>query len=124
MSARPYIQSALSELQNALNDIQRQINDLQGQANNEKQRLQQDIGKLENEAHASEVAATQRQSDTEYAVFMDGAHHAHEEGDSKKARMGQLDNDVARAVDAKNQAYNGLQGLMQQLNGFMASPDI
>lgn len=124
MSARPYIQSALSELQSALNDIQRQIKEAQAQANNEKQHLQQDIGRLEHEAQAGVAAAAQLKTDTERDTALRIAEHFHDEEDDKKGRLSQIDGDIPRILDAKNQAYNGLQNLVQQLNGFMASPDI
>lgn len=124
MSARPYIQSAVGDLQRALIDIQRQIKDMQAQANNEKQHLRQDIGRLHHEAEAGVAAATQLKTDTERDVALRTAEHFHDEEDSKKGRINQIDSDVPRALNAKNQAYNGLQDLMQQLNGFMASTDI
>lgn len=124
MSARPYIQSALAELQRALGDIQQQIKDMQSQANSEKQHLQQDIGRLHHEAEAGVAAATKLETDTERDLALRAAEHFHDEEDSKKARINQIDSDIPRTLDAKNQAYRGLQDLMQQLNGFMASTDI
>lgn len=124
MSARPYIQTALGELQRALNDIQRQIKDMQAQANNEKQRLQQDISHLEHEAQAGVAAASKLESTVARDTVLRVAEHAHDEEDDKKGLIHQIDGDVVNGLNAKNQAYTNLQNLMQQLNGFMASPDI
>lgn len=124
MSARPYLQSALSELQSALTDLQRQMNDMQHQTNAEKQQLQQDVARLQQEAHAHEAAIHRQEDDAERHVFMQRMEQANREGDEKRARIGQLEGEIATALNAKNQAYAGLQGLVQQLNGFLAMPDI
>lgn len=116
MAANAYIQSAVSELNDALNDINTQIRSLESDTQRRKQALHHDVQVLERRQSILEVQRLQMKTHGERNVMTTLVEQTERKRDQKFNQIQQLESELKRQVQRKNQTYSQLQGFVSQLS--------
>src|SRR5699024_1999564 len=126
MAADGYIKAAYGQLTSAVTQLQSDIGELQHRLDNERGSLGSDVNRLETEHHATMAgaAAASNEDDSHAHFLLSRVRELRGKADDKKKQISQLENDISREIQSKQQALGTIQNAANQINGLLTLPGV
>ncbi len=124
MAVKTYLQTAITQVQTAITEMEGQMNSIRQDAERQKSQLKSTHDGKERERNSHMTALSRAQDDTQRHMLEQRIGSLNHEMDDCRAKMTQIDTDVAHMQQRKDQLHKNLYNVNVELTRLMSLPDI
>ncbi len=124
MAVKTYLQTAITQVQTAITEMEGQMNSIRQDAERQKSQLKSTHDGKERERNSHMTALSRAQDDTQRHMLEQRIGSLNHEMDDCRAKMTQIDSDVAHMQQRKDQLHKNLYNVNVELTRLMSLPDI